>query len=116
MRIGKLASLTHVSRDTIRFYEQKGLLKNITRPSQWNNYKDYGEENVKRIEIVIYLKKFSFTLTECKEILDLRDENPNDCLNRAELLSKKLEVIESKISELNETRDKLITIITKYKQ
>ncbi|RMB56045.1 MerR family transcriptional regulator [Dokdonia sinensis] len=111
MKIGELSKQTKVSRDTIRFYENKDLLTDISRPYEWNNYKDYGENNVKRIQIIKYLQRFSFTLSECKVLLDERDASPNNCVDKNSAFKKKLELIEKQISELKQTRDALIALV-----
>ncbi|WP_299212741.1 MerR family transcriptional regulator [uncultured Aquimarina sp.] len=113
MKIGDLAKRTSVSRDTIRFYEGKGMLTNVTRPFEWNNYKDYGEENVKRIQIIKYLQRFSFTLKECKELLDQKDASTDGCINKSAAFQIKLVIIEKQIIELQKTRDALIEIMNK---
>ena len=62
MKIGELAAKTGLTRDTIRFYEQRGLLVDISRPYEYNNYKDYGEANVYRLQMIQEGKQFGFTL------------------------------------------------------
>jgi len=111
MLIGELAKVTGVSRDTIRLYEKRGMLTAVTRPNKWNNYKDYGDDNLKRIQIVKYLKRFSFTLKEIKEVLDRRDETTDGCVDRKTILGEKLEVIEAQIRELEQTRTELLAIL-----
>ncbi|GAA4106024.1 Zn(2+)-responsive transcriptional regulator [Aquimarina addita] len=111
MKIGELSKKTGVSRDTIRFYESRGILTDISRPFEWNNYKNYGEKNIKRIQIVKYLQRFSFTLKECKELLDQRDLSINQCVDKEVAFKKKLVRIEEQINELQETRDSLIELI-----
>ena len=111
MKIGQLSKVTGVSRDAIRFYERRGMLTNITRPYEWNNYKDYGENNVKRIQLVKYLQRFSFTLKEIKELLDIKDANPNECIDRTKVLKEKLAVIEQEIDELKKTKAHILKIL-----
>ena len=111
MKIGELSKQTGVSRDTIRFYESRAMLTNISRPFEWNNYKDYGAENIKRIQIIKYLQKFSFTLKECKELLDQKDANPDQCIDKSTAFKKKLIIIEKQIKELQVTRDALIELL-----
>lgn len=111
MKIGELAARTGVTRDTIRFYERSGLLKNITRPFEWNNYKDYGDENVERIKILKCLKKFGLTLKEGKDILQEKDNNPNIDVYRREKAAKKLQEIEQKIAELEKVKTNLLALL-----
>ncbi len=111
MKIGELAKQTGVSRDTIRFYEGKDMLTNVTRPFEWNNYKDYGDENIKRIQIIKSLQRFSFKLKEIKELLDQKDASPNRCIDKSKVFKSKLKIIEKEIDELKATRDALLEII-----
>ena len=100
MKIGKLAELTGITRDTIRLYERMGLLKNVTRPFDFNNYKDYGEENVGRINLILQMKKIGFSLRECKEVLDKIEDGVFDVEFQNSFLKKKLKEIDEKIEEL----------------
>lgn len=111
MKIGKLSNLTGVSRDTIRLYESRGMLRDISRPFEWNNYKDYGDVNVRRIKCIKHMQKFSFTLKEIKELFDHKDANPNVRMDRSKVFKSKLQVIEKEIEDLKRTRDALIEII-----
>ena len=61
MRIGELARACAVSRDTLRFYEQLGL---IAAGRSANGYRDYPEDMV---QLVLYIKtaqRLGFTLGE----------------------------------------------------
>ncbi len=111
MKIGELSKQTGVSRYTIRFYEGKGLLTEVSRPFEWNNYKDYGKRNLKRIQIIKYLQRFSFTLKEIKELLDQKDASPDGCIDKSQAFKEKLFLIEQNIQELQDTRDALIAVI-----
>lgn len=108
MKIGTLSNLSGVSRDTVRLYEKLGLLKNITRPYEFNNYKDYGEENVERIHMIKRMQHFGATLKECKDVLDAIDNNAFDSNTAKELLHARIAQIDSKIKELEETKATLL--------
>ncbi|NJL12639.1 MAG: MerR family transcriptional regulator [Microscillaceae bacterium] len=111
MKIGELSKKAAVSRDTIRFYEKNLLLVNVTRPNEWNNYKDYPEENLKRIVIIKCLKKFGFTLNECREVLQEMDENPNKSEYKRKVAKSKLEAINEQINYLVNVRNTLIKVL-----
>ncbi len=49
MRIGELAQASAVSRDTLRFYEQRGLI--VARRSA-NGYRDYSPD---MLQLVLYI-------------------------------------------------------------
>ena len=52
MLIGEICKKTELSRDTIRFYEKKGLIKVKQTESEFNNYKDYTEQNLRRLLLI----------------------------------------------------------------
>lgn len=113
MRIGEISNETGVSRDTVRLYERMGLLEKVTRPHEWNNYKEYDQENVKRIKLILSLKSFGFTLKECKEVLSLMDGDTIDEEIRAKLIYGKIDEIERKIEELSSTKQLLLLVLNK---
>ena len=111
MKIGELAKRTDVSRDTIRFYEKKGLLKEIERPHQYNNYKEYGDENVERIQMIKKIQKSGFTLRECKEILEKMDEGAFHCEIGKKMIHDKIKEVDRKIEELKKIRVELMRVL-----
>ena len=62
MRIGELATATGLSRDTLRFYEKRGLLR-AQRGS--NGYRDYPAESVQWLGYLRLAQSLGFTLAEC---------------------------------------------------
>ncbi len=111
MKIGELSKRTGVSRDTIRHYEKLGMLSDISRPFEWNNYKNYGEENIKRIQVIKYFQKFSFKLKEIGEVFDQRDANSNQCIDKSEVFRSKLKIIGQEIENLKKTYDEIMEVI-----
>lgn len=55
MRIQKLAEQTGLSAHTIRFYEKEGLLDHRHVQTDENNYRNYLDEAIERLNLV---KKF----------------------------------------------------------
>lgn len=95
MKIGQISTKTGVSRDTVRLYEKLGLLTNVTRPHEYNNYKEYGEENIYRIGMIKEMQRIGLKLRECKGIIEAL---VNDEMNIQE---RKL-FIQSKIKHTND--------------
>ena len=52
MRIGELSDRSGVSRDTIRLYERRGLIRSEAEGSGTNSYRAYGEEALMTLDIV----------------------------------------------------------------
>ena len=67
MLINELSKKTGVSIQTIRFYENKGLIEGSTDENvKTNNYKNYDESHVERIETIKEAQEAGFTLSEIK--------------------------------------------------
>ncbi|MGD1839734.1 MAG: MerR family transcriptional regulator [Thermonemataceae bacterium] len=111
MRIGELSKKASISRDTIRLYEKHQLIVNVTRPNEWNNYKDYPEENLKRLLVIKCLKKFGFTLKECREVLLEMEQNPNKDDHKRKVAKSKLAEIDKQIKDLIKVKNTLIKIL-----
>ena len=70
MRIGEVAQRTGLSISNIRFYEKKGL--NGPDRNAQNRYREYGEEDVRRLEEIILYRKMDFTIETIADLLDIR--------------------------------------------
>ena len=70
LKIGELATVTKVSRDTLRFYEKHGLIT----PSERNSagYRLYSDSDVHRISFILSAKEVGFTLNEIHQLLNQR--------------------------------------------
>ncbi len=108
MLIGKLSTICGLSRDTIRFYEKKGLIAVGREERRDNNYKEYSEEILEKLLTVKRLKNFGFTLNETADILDMIEFNEATCNNVSDKISEKVQVLDEKIRELIEIRGMLL--------
>lgn len=110
MLIGKLASSSGFTRDTIRYYEKFGLLTLRSDHRRQNNYKEYPPQALERLNHIGQLKELGFTLTEMKELFEVLATESSPCGNLPEQLDKKLELLRRKISLLEEFRGKLDSV------
>ncbi|AEA66820.1 MULTISPECIES: MerR family transcriptional regulator [Pseudomonas] len=104
MRIGELAQACAVSRDTLRFYEQRGLIA-ATRSA--NGYRDYPADVV---QLVLYIKtaqRLGFTLGEIGASVAALWNAPDPDCAVTQLLQDKLNLIETRITELDALRHEL---------
>ena len=67
-RISELSSLTGVSVRMLRHFEKIGLLKPALRLK--NEYRSYSEKDLVRLEQIIALRSFGFSLKEVKAMLE----------------------------------------------
>jgi len=104
MRIGQICEKTALTKDTIRFYEKKGLIVVKQGKSAFNNYKEYTEQNLQRLLMIKKAKRFGFTLNEIAELLDLADLKQANCTTLREKIQNKIEDIDHRIQELQEMK------------
>jgi DNA-binding transcriptional MerR regulator len=93
--IGKLASLTSVSNDTLRYYEQEGLVEPAGKSTA--GYRLYDKDSARRIHFIKHAQQCGFTLAEIRDLLVLRGRDKACCGDvRSRAIEKKLQ-IESRI-------------------
>lgn len=110
MRIGEAANNANVGVETIRFYEQKGLIEQPLKPVG-SGYRDYSREIVRRIKFIRSAQHIGFSLQEIAELLELETVDETLCLDvrkRAEI--KRVEV-QHRIENLKRIRQALDVLI-----
>jgi len=104
MLIGQLATAAGISRDTLRFYEQQGLIRARRLD---NGYRDYPEEVLMLVNYIRTAQQLGFTLMEIghklPDIWDAADPGPAI----AQVLGEKLQEIDVRIEALRELREQL---------
>lgn len=68
--IGKLASEANTTKDTVRHYDQLGLLKSRKRQAGSRLYTEFHPECVERIELIKSAQAIGFTLIEIRDSLN----------------------------------------------
>lgn len=106
MRIGELADRTGTTTKTIRYYEQIGLLPEPDRDI--NDYRNYSDEAVDRLEFIRGAQATGLTLTEIASILDLRSQGETTCHHVIDLLERHTSALDKHIKNLRQTRKKLV--------
>lgn len=109
MLISELSKRTGLSIHTLRYYENYGLFKGIPDETvTTNNYKDYDESLVEKVELIREAKEIGFTLSEIKKLLDSWYSNELTIEKKVEVLELKIEEIDSKINQLKQVRQFII--------
>jgi Hg(II)-responsive transcriptional regulator len=101
---GQVADEAGVKNDTVRYYEERGLIDEPPRTS--SGYRQFSPDTVQRINFIKRAQELGFTLAEIEELLELADGkgSAEDILNKTE---SKIAEIEQKISHLQTLRDSL---------
>ena len=109
IRIGRLAELSGVSIDTVRYYEREGLLpKPSRRPS---GYREYDHDDVERLRFVRRAKDLGFSLGEIAELLSLTNGRHSDVAAVKRKAQERLAEVEAKITELRRVKRGLAKLI-----
>ncbi len=110
MRIGELAKQSCVGVETVRFYEQKGLVAQPPRPVA-GGYRDYPDNAVQRIRFIRSAQRLGFSLDEVAELLDLEAGPSAQCADVRERARIKRKQVQAKIENLQRIRAALDTLI-----
>ncbi|MEW4061289.1 MerR family transcriptional regulator [Bacillus siamensis] len=102
MKIGELSEKTGLSVHTIRFYEKEGLLDSRHIRREENNYRNYTEKAIERLNLVKKFQGVGCSLTEVKEILQDRDSNTRTNQQVIEWIRQKIIEIERKKDEMEQ--------------
>ncbi len=95
MLINELAKQTGVTIHTLRYYENLGLIQgSVDETVTSNNYKNYDEEVLERVEFIKDGKEAGFTLAEIKKMLD-------KCFSGSFPMEEQLQFVDNKIGELD---------------
>jgi len=109
LHTSQLARLAGVNRETIRFYERKGLLPEPKRTS--GGYRLYSNADLDRLVFIRNAQQLGFTLQEVKELLAIADGHISGCAEVKQLAQKKVEFINAQIKNLSRLRKVLNELI-----
>lgn len=96
--IGQLAKNSGVTVETVRFYVQKGLIK---QPTPKSGYRKYSFDDIIKIKFIKRAQYLGFTLNEANELLELRVNNRARCGQVKVKAEQKLDEVEKRIKDLN---------------
>ena len=102
MQIGKLAKAVGCSIDTIRFYEQKGLLPKPARSA--GNFRLYDNQHLQRLAFICYCRSLDLSLDEIKQLLSLEQNPQQQNQQVADLLDQHIRDINTRIHHLQHLR------------
>lgn len=107
-RIKELSQKTRVTSQTIRYYEQRGILPVPARAE--NGYRIYTDDDVERLIFVRRARQLDFSLETIGEILTIRHKLTPPCDYVLDLIEDRIAEVQTRIRELELLRDELITL------
>ncbi|OYT91955.1 MAG: MerR family transcriptional regulator [Burkholderiales bacterium PBB3] len=104
MLIGELATAAGISRETLRFYEQQGLIRARRLD---NGYRDYPAEVLMLVNYIRTAQQLGFTLAEIGDKLPAIWDAADPAPALAQVLGEKLQEIDTRIAALGQLRNDL---------
>lgn len=93
-----LARLTGCNLETIRYYENVGLMPDPPRTS--SGHRRYGSAHVERLNFVMRARDLGFTMEEIRGLLSLVDRGSHTCAEVERMGRHHLDVVRAKIRDL----------------
>lgn len=108
--IGEAAKITGVSAKTLRFYEEKGIIKAATREE--NGYRFFDDENVEEIKLIKYARDLGLPLAEIKKLtvgcVDGNCEHTKE--TNKKVIDNYIELLTERITQMKNLREKMIRL------
>jgi DNA-binding transcriptional MerR regulator len=99
LKSGELAARAGVTKDTLRFYERRGLLAKPRRSG--NGYRRYPASAVSRVRMIRVAVSVGFSIEELAAILRTRDSGGKPCREVRRLAAEKVERLRREIERLS---------------
>lgn len=110
LKIGELAEASGSTIDTIRFYENKGLVLPGNRSA--SGYRHYNPQSISVLKFIQMSKDLGFTLAEIKEFLEIKIGRGGKCNLALDKIRNKESEIDTKINDLKKIKKALRKIST----
>lgn len=109
LAIGTLAKRTGTKVQTIRYYEQIGLMPRPGRTE--GGQRRYGEAELDRLAFIRHSRQLGFSLDAIRELLDLSDSPGRSCAEVDAIAQRQLREVEARIARLEALRGELRRMI-----
>jgi len=107
--IGQMAKTGHCKVQTIRYYEEEGLLDKAQRNA--GNQRIYNKAQMDRLKFIRHSRELGFSLNQIREILSLSDQPTHGCNEVDEIARNHLNDVNSKIKRLQGMKKELTRMI-----
>ena len=109
LTIGSLAKKTGTKVQTIRYYEQIGLMPEPGRTE--GGQRRYGDDDLDRLAFIRHARQLGFSLEAIRELLDLSDHPDRPCLEADAIARRQLKQVEQRLARLEALRTELKRMI-----
>ncbi|NND22015.1 MAG: helix-turn-helix domain-containing protein [Silicimonas sp.] len=109
LTIGSLGKKTGTKVQTIRYYEQIGLMPEPGRTE--GGQRRYGDAEVDRLSFIRHARQLGFPLEAIRELLDLSDNPDRSCHEADSIARRQLKQVELRMDRLKALRTELKRMI-----
>tara|TARA_R100000365_G_C2680644_1_gene26201 strand:+ start:61 stop:489 length:429 start_codon:yes stop_codon:yes gene_type:complete len=109
LTIGTLARKTGTKVQTIRYYEQIGLMPEPGRTE--GGQRRYGQDELDRLAFIRHARQLGFPLDAIREILELADSPQRSCTDVDSVARRQLKQVEQRILRLQALKKELKRMI-----
>ncbi len=106
LQVKDITRLTGVDRETLRFYESKGLLPKLVRTDA--GYRQFSPEVVVRLKFIKLAQEVGFSLREITDLLKLGQQKSLTKKDLKQIADSKISNIDERIAALKEMRRILV--------
>ena len=110
MMIGQLAAATGTKINTIRFYEDIGLMPKAERTT--SGRRTYGKSDFVRLSFIRHGRSMGFSVNDIRSLMALSDQPERDCAEAAAIARRHLDEVEDRIASLQRLRVELQKLAT----
>ena len=105
LAIGTLSRKTGTKVQTIRYYEQIGLMNEAGRSA--GGQRRYFEKDLDRLAFIRHSRQLGFSLESIRELLDLSDNPAQSCTDADSIANRQLMQVEQRIKRLQALKKEL---------
>jgi DNA-binding transcriptional MerR regulator len=110
LTIGTMARRTGTKVQTIRYYEQIGILREAERTQ--GGQRRYTPGDLDRLAFVRHSRQLGFSLDAIRELLELADHPGQSCSGADSIAKRQLKQVEQRILRLNALKTELERMVT----
>ncbi|WP_100658578.1 MerR family transcriptional regulator [Alteromonas flava] len=111
MQASEVAKRAGVNKDTLRYYEQLGVISAPKRAA--NGYREYSEETLEELRFIKLAQSVGFTLQEIKPAIPFVQNPIPGCPKLTQAITQQLARIDDKLAELARSRQTLLRWLDK---
>lgn len=105
LKIGQVAKQSGITVETVRYYEQRGLIPEPHRLD--SGYRVYPESILTRLHFINRCKDLGFSLQEISELLSIQIDPENSSSLVKQQVENKITLVKDKITELQKLQASL---------